>query len=80
MLEVHEPESSYTPGYPQSSERRPENPSCLLHKKKKWRPERGANQSIFTSELTRKNAIVEYLDYQIPATQLNRDMQVAKRD
>jgi len=29
---------------------------------------------------TRKNAIVEYLDYQIPVTQLNRDMQVAKRD
>jgi len=30
--------------------------------------------------LTRKNAVVEYLDYQIPVTQLNRDMQVAKRD
>jgi len=29
---------------------------------------------------TRKNAIVEYLDYQIPLTQLNRDMQAAKRD
>jgi len=29
---------------------------------------------------TRKNAIVEYLDYQIPVTQLNRGMQVAKRD
>jgi len=29
---------------------------------------------------TRKNAIVEYLDYQIPVTQLNRDMQAAKRD
>jgi len=34
---------------------------------------------------TRKNAIVEYLDYQIPVTQLkgpkeNGDMQVAKRD
>jgi len=29
---------------------------------------------------TRKNAIVEYLDYQIPVSQLNRDMQVAKRD
>jgi len=33
----------------------------------------------------RKNAIVEYLDYQIPATQLkgpkgNGDMQAAKRD
>jgi len=28
---------------------------------------------------TKKNAIVEYLDYQIPVTQLNRDMQVAKR-
>jgi len=36
-------------------------------------------------QLTRKNAIVEYLDYQIPVTQLkgpkgNRDMQAAKRD
>jgi len=34
---------------------------------------------------TRKNAIVEYLDYQIPVTQLmgpkgNGDMQTAKRD
>jgi len=30
---------------------------------------------------TRYSAIVlEYLDYQIPVTQLNRDMQVAKRD
>jgi len=29
---------------------------------------------------TRKNAIVEYLDYQIPVTQLNADMQAAKRD
>jgi len=34
---------------------------------------------------TRKNAIVEYLDYQIPLTQLkgpkgNGDMQAAKRD
>jgi len=29
---------------------------------------------------TRKNAIVEYLDYQIPVTQLNRDMQATKRD
>jgi len=29
---------------------------------------------------TRKNAIVEYLDYQIPFTQVNRDMQAAKRD
>jgi len=29
---------------------------------------------------TRKNAIVEYLDYQIPVTQLNGDMQAAKRD
>jgi len=28
---------------------------------------------------TRKNAIVEYLDYQIPVTQLNGDMQAAKR-
>jgi len=30
--------------------------------------------------LTRKNAVVEYLDYQIPVTQLNGDMQAAKRD
>jgi len=35
--------------------------------------------------ITRKNAIVEYLDYQIPVTQLkgpkeNGDMQAAKRD
>jgi len=34
---------------------------------------------------TRKNAMVEYLDYQIPVTQLkgpkgNEDMQAAKRD
>jgi len=29
---------------------------------------------------TRKNAIVEYLDYQIPVSQLNGDMQAAKRD
>jgi len=29
---------------------------------------------------TRKNAIVEYLDYQILVTQLNGDMQAAKRD
>jgi len=29
---------------------------------------------------TRKNAIVEYLDYQIPVTQLNGDMQASKRD
>jgi len=29
---------------------------------------------------TRKKAIVEYLDYQIPVTQLNGDMQAAKRD
>jgi len=36
-------------------------------------------------EKTRKNAIVEYIDYQIPVTQLmgpkgNGDMQAAKRD
>jgi len=29
---------------------------------------------------TRKNAIVEYLDYQIPVTQLYGDMQAARRD
>jgi len=37
------------------------------------------------SKTTRKNTIVEYLDYQIPVTQLkgqkgNGDMQAAKRD
>jgi len=39
---------------------------------------------FITSEVcldkTRENAIVEYLDYQIPVTQLNGDMQAAKRD
>jgi len=39
----------------------------------------------FLIDKTRKNAIVEYLDYQIPVTQLkglkgNGDMQAAKRD
>jgi len=29
---------------------------------------------------TRKNDIVEYLDYQIPVTQLNGDIRAAKRD
>jgi len=29
---------------------------------------------------TKKNAIVEYLDYQIPVTQLMGDMQAAKGD
>jgi len=29
---------------------------------------------------TRKKAIIEYHDYQIPVTQLNGDMQEAKRD
>jgi len=29
---------------------------------------------------TWKNAIVEYLDYQIPVAHQNRDLQVAKRD
>jgi len=33
-----------------------------------------------SADKTRKNAIVEYLDYQIPVTQLNEDMQAAKRD
>jgi len=33
-----------------------------------------------TKKKTRKNAIVEYLDYQIPVTQLNGDMQAPKRD
>jgi len=40
---------------------------------------------LYFKSLTRKNAIVEYLDYQIPVTQLkgpkgNWDMQAAKRD
>jgi len=35
---------------------------------------------VRTKKKTRKNAIVEYLDYQIPVTQLNGDMQAAKRD
>jgi len=33
-----------------------------------------------TEKKTRENAIVEYLDYQIPVTQLNGDMHAAKRD
>jgi len=36
--------------------------------------------SMLNLNKTRKNAIVENLDYQIPVTQLSRDMQVAKRD
>jgi len=35
--------------------------------------------NIFNKK-TRKNAIVQYLDYQIPVTHLNGDMQAAKRD
>jgi len=40
---------------------------------------------LMTAKLTKKNAIVEDLDYQIPITQLmgpkrNGDMQAAKRD
>jgi len=40
---------------------------------------------VYTKNKTRKNAIVEYLDYQIPVTQLmgpkgNGDMHAAKRD
>jgi len=40
---------------------------------------------LYLLNLTSKNAIVEYLDYQIPVTQLkgpkgNREMQAAKRD
>jgi len=43
------------------------------------------NQLSLTEGKTRKNARVEYLDYQIPVTQLkgpngNGDMQAAKRD
>jgi len=43
-------------------------------------------QNLFLTVIkTRKNAIVEYLDYQIPVTQLkglkgNADMQAVKRD
>jgi len=41
----------------------------------------GTTTRVFLeSHKTRKNAIVEYLDYQIPVTQLNGDMQAAKRD
>jgi len=41
--------------------------------------------NVHTYTKTRKNPIVEYLDYQIPITQLmgpkgNGDMQAAKRD
>jgi len=44
----------------------------------------GRRQQIYKIK-KRKNAIVEYLDYQIPVTQLkgpkgNGDMQAAKRD
>jgi len=45
-----------------------------------------ASRSLYTLAViiikfkTRENAIVEYLDYQIPVTQLNGDMQAAKRD
>jgi len=43
------------------------------------------NEKITVQNKTRKNAIVQYLDYQIPVTQLkgpkgNGDMQAAKRD
>jgi len=37
-------------------------------------------QNRLIQKITRKNAIVEYLDYQIPVTQLNRYMQAAKRE
>jgi len=48
----------------------------LTFKKKSFEP---------VKKKTRKNAIVEYLDYQIPVTQLmgpkgNGDMQAARRD
>jgi len=41
--------------------------------------------TVKIKDKTRKNATVEYLDYQIPVTQLmgpkgNEDMQAAKRD
>jgi len=44
-----------------------------------------AMPAVLTQIKTRKNAIVEYFDYQIPVTQLmgakgNGDMQAAKRD
>jgi len=40
------------------------------------------NHFVTKSDKTRKNAIVEYIDYQIPVTQLkgNGDMQAAKQD
>jgi len=43
------------------------------------------NRKRWMEIITRKNAIVDYLDYQIPVTQLmgpkeNGDMQAAKRD
>jgi len=42
-------------------------------------------RTVYISKTTRKNAIVQYLDYQIPVTQLkgpkgNGDMQASKRD
>jgi len=41
---------------------------------------RTINMLLEQQKKTRKNAIVEYLDYQKPVTQLNGDMQAAKRD
>jgi len=69
-----------------------------LNRKLKWRQQESLAQSegdtVWTFSVvlamraqveTRKNAIVEYLDYQIPVTQImgpkgNGDMQAAKRD
>jgi len=39
----------------------------------------GEHEKLAVSIKTRENAIVEHLDYQIPVTQLNGDMQAAKR-
>jgi len=49
--------------------------------KYKWQPHiNNQAKSLTNSIKTRKNAIVEYLDYQIPVTQLYGDVQAAKRD
>jgi len=58
----------------------------LLHDELVTVQEGGTNHSlVHDSEKYRKNAVVEYLDYQVPVTQLkgqkgNGDMQAAKRD
>jgi len=55
-------------------------------KESKFRPELAQKRARLMldnnkiKQKTRKNAIVESLDYQIPVTQPNGDMQAAKRD